>query len=101
MSNSSLDPGADRAPLLLDVRSAIEFASGHIEGAIHLPLDQLQQGARHLLPDPTHPLIVYCASGARSAFACAVLSQMGYLRAMNGGGMTLLAMSLERPVRTG
>lgn len=99
MSNSSLDSSTTRTPLLVDVRSNAEFASGHIDGALHLPLDQLQQGAQRLLPDPSQPLIVYCASGARSAFACAVLSQMGYSQAMNGGGMTLLAMSLERPLR--
>ena len=100
MSNSSLDPTAERTPLLLDVRSSAEFASGHIDGALHLPLDQIQQDAPRLLPDPSQPLIVYCASGARSAFACAVLNQMGYRRAMNGGGMSLLAMGLERPLRT-
>lgn len=100
MSNSSLDPTADRTPLLLDVRSNAEFASSHIDGAVHLPLDQLQHTAPRLLPDTSQPLIVYCASGARSAFACAVLNQMGYRQAMNGGGMTLLAMSLERPLRS-
>jgi phage shock protein E len=100
MSNSTPDPLTGHAPLLLDVRSPTEFANAHIDGALHLPLDQLQHGAARLLPDLTRPMIVYCASGARSAFACAVLSQMGYQRAMNGGGMTLLAMSLERPLRT-
>jgi phage shock protein E len=100
MSNSTLDQGDERPPLLLDVRSTAEFSAGHIDGALHLPLDQLQHGAPRLLPDPAQPLIVYCASGARSAFACAVLGQMGYSRAMNGGGMSLLAMSLERPLRS-
>ncbi|MBN8486994.1 MAG: rhodanese-like domain-containing protein [Burkholderiales bacterium] len=100
MSNSALDRTDARPPVLLDVRSSAEFAVGHIDGALHLPLDQLQQGARQLLPDHGQPLIVYCASGARSAFACAVLGQMGYRQAMNGGGMTLLAMSLERPLRS-
>lgn len=84
---------------MLDVRSPAEFSNGHIDGALHLPLDQLQQGAARLLPDLTRPLIVYCASGARSAFACAVLSQMGYQRALNGGAMTHLAMHLKRPLR--
>lgn len=90
----------ERTPLLIDVRSPAEFASGHIDGAVHLPLDQLQHGAARVLPDLTHPMIVYCASGARSAFACAVLSQMGYQQAMNGGGMAQLAMSLARPLRS-
>jgi phage shock protein E len=100
MSNAKLDKPDPDQPLLLDVRSLAEYASAHIDGALHLPLDQLQHHAPRLLPDPAQALIVYCASGARSAFACAVLAQMGYQRAMNGGGMGLLAMSLERPLRS-
>ncbi|MBQ0944905.1 rhodanese-like domain-containing protein [Ideonella sp. 4Y16] len=95
------DRTAAPPPVLLDVRTPAEFAGGHIDGALHLPLDQLQHAAPRLLPDLAQPLIVYCASGARSAFACAVLSQMGYRQAMNGGAMAQLATGLQRPLRAG
>lgn len=88
-----------QAPLFIDVRSAGEFASGYLDGAVNLPLDQLQQGIARLAPDHDRELVLYCASGARSAFGCAVLQQMGYTRATNGGGVGMLALTSGRAVR--
>lgn len=85
--------------VLIDVRSPGEFASGHLDGALNLPLDQLQQRIASAVPDPNRDLLLYCASGARSAFGCSVLHQLGYHQARNGGGIGMLAMSLQRPVR--
>lgn len=87
------------SPLFIDVRSAGEFASGHLDGALNLPLDQLQHGIAHVAPRLDQELVLYCASGARSAFACAVLQQMGYTRATNGGGVGTLALTSGRAVR--
>ena len=90
---------ADDGPLFLDVRSRGEFESGHLDGARHLPLDRLQHDIGRIVPDPQRDLVVYCASGARSAFACAVLQQLGYRQARNGGGLGMLALSTQRPIR--
>ena len=66
----------------LDVRTPEEFRSGHLPGAINLPLDQL--GA---VPLPKgRPVFVYCHSGARSAQACSTLRAMG-CQASNLGGL--------------
>jgi phage shock protein E len=89
------------AALFIDVRSAGEFASGFLDGALHVPLDQLQHRLPELVPDRDRELVLYCASGARSAFGCAVLQQMGYRRASNGGGIGTLALTSQRPVRRG
>jgi len=93
------DPAA--AALFIDVRSAGEFAGSRLEGAHNLPLDQLAQGISRLAPDRHRELVLYCASGARSAHGCALLAQLGYTRARNGGGIGALALSSQRPVRQG
>lgn len=67
---------------LIDVRSADEFAGGHIPGAINLPLDQIQSID---LPADT-PLFVYCHSGMRAGSAVKWLEAHGY-SARNIGGM--------------
>ncbi len=73
------------AMLVLDVRSAEEFAAGHVPGAINIPHDQL--GARHgELKGATGELVVYCRSGRRSALAVETLEGAGYtgLRHLQG-----------------
>ncbi len=84
--------------LLIDVRSPGEFASGHLAGAINVPLDQLQHRIGRTVPDVATPLLLYCASSARSAFACGLLQQLGYTQVSNGGGVGLLAMQLQRAI---
>lgn len=86
-------------PLLIDVRSPGEYAGGYLEGAVNLPLDQLQAGIARVAPDLTQPIVLYCASGGRSGMGCMLLQQMGYRQVSNGGGIGMLAMSSQRPVR--
>lgn len=62
--------------LILDVRTPVEFAAGHVRGARNVPVDQL--GVRLAeLGDPG-PVVVYCATGARSARATSVLKAAGF-----------------------
>jgi phage shock protein E len=73
--------------LLVDVRSPAEFAAGHIEGARNVPVGEVGQRAREL--GPTHrPVIVYCASGTRSAIAKRALVRAGFARVYNLGSMS-------------
>ncbi|HNS96967.1 MAG TPA: rhodanese-like domain-containing protein [Polyangiaceae bacterium] len=60
---------------LIDVRSEAEFASGHLPGAIHIPVNDLHP---ERLKDKTRPVVVYCASGARSAYAAKTLRKAGF-----------------------
>lgn len=72
-------------PTVLDVREDDEWAAGHIDGAIHIPLSELPSRLPEL-PD-ADPLIVTCRGGGRSAQATAYLQQIGIDAANLDGGM--------------
>lgn len=61
---------------LLDVRTAEEFAAGHLEGAVNIPVDQVEARLPEIPRD--RPVVVYCRSGARSRNAASVLRRSGY-----------------------
>ena len=64
----------DAAPTVLDVRTPSEWEAGHIEGAVHIPIAELN---RRLSDVPQGPLAVICGSGYRSAIACSLLLRNG------------------------
>ncbi len=77
------DPGA---PLFVDVREVGEWDEGHIPGAVHAPRNNLESRIETLVPDKTRELIVYCGSGARSAFSTQTLLELGYENVTNLAG---------------
>lgn len=75
--------------LIVDVRTAEEFAEGSIKNAINLPLDQIQAGnVADVLKDKHQLLLVYCRSGRRSLAAAQALAAMGYTNVKDFGGIT-------------
>ncbi len=80
--------------LIVDVRSQQEFASGHIENAINLPVDSLKQQLQKL-PNKNQIIITCCASGMRSGVAKTILISNGYSSVYNGGGWTSLQSKLK------
>jgi rhodanese-related sulfurtransferase len=72
---------------VIDVCSAEEFAAGHLIGARHVPLDQLEQQLASVAKNKSQPLILVCASGLRSKRAVAVAKKLGYEQAhsLTGG----------------
>jgi hydroxyacylglutathione hydrolase len=66
-------------PAILDVRSAREFAAGHVPGAAHVPFWEVVVGATVPSP-PDHELVVYCGHGPRAYMAGAALKRRGYKR---------------------
>jgi len=74
--------------LIVDVRTQGEFRSGAIPNAINIDLDELMYGNADLGSDFNREIIVYCATGARSAYAQRVLQQKGYTNVINGGGLS-------------
>ena len=82
---------------IIDVRSPLEYANGHLKGAVNIPHDRIEQAIDSLEGlEKTSAIMLYCQSGARSAFACQVLAQRGFTRAMNGGAMATLLLNFER-----
>lgn len=63
--------------VLLDVRTPAEFASGHVQGAKNIPVQELKTRLKEL-PPKAKSIVVYCRSGARSASASSMLRQAGY-----------------------
>ncbi|MDD4849145.1 MAG: FAD-dependent oxidoreductase [Gemmiger sp.] len=78
---------------LLDVRTAGEYARGHIEGAVNLPLDELRGRLGEL--DAAKPLYVNCQSGLRSYIACRILAQNGFTCHNLAGGYRLYASVMK------
>ncbi|MFL5886488.1 MAG: ThiF family adenylyltransferase, partial [Thermoleophilaceae bacterium] len=80
--------GNGSRPVLIDVREQHEFESGHIPGAIHVPRGHLESRIEGKAGDRAQPIVLYCASGQRSALAAHTLqSLLGYedVASMNGG----------------
>ena len=77
---------ASNGPLIVDVRTKQEFAGGSYPGAINIPLDEIPLNI-HKFGSHSGEIIVYCASGARSAYAQRILQQQGFTNVKNGGGI--------------
>lgn len=76
-----------RGAVIVDVRSPGEFRGGHASNALNLPLDQLSALASKL--DASKPILVCCATGARSAMGARLLRSRGF-EAFNAGPWTRL-----------
>jgi rhodanese-related sulfurtransferase len=72
---------------LVDVRSPGEFASRHIDGARNIPVSEIGNRTAELQP-LDGPIIVYCASGARSAMAARTLRSSGFTSVYNLGSIS-------------
>ncbi len=71
--------------IFIDVREPLEFAMGHVKGAINIPPSKLMAGAKKLsdVPKDTE-LVLYCLSGSRSNTSINILRQLGYTNLVNG-----------------
>jgi rhodanese-related sulfurtransferase len=73
--------------LVVDVRSRIEFWMGHLAGATCIPVDRIAEIEKLDNVNKDSRILVYCASGARSAAAAGTLKTLGYRRVIDGGGI--------------
>ena len=78
---------AGERPLLLDVREQDEWSEGHLPGAIHIERGNLESRVEAMILDKSREVVVYCAAGARSAFAAKSLHELGYdvVSSLSGG----------------
>jgi molybdopterin/thiamine biosynthesis adenylyltransferase len=78
----------DEGVAIVDVRETEEFGAGHLPGAKHVPRGYLESRIEGVVPDRSTQVILYCASGNRSAYAARTLKEeLGYehVRSMTGG----------------
>lgn len=95
VSSTAKDPAAARTwisagAVVIDVRTADEFADGHLDRAVNVPVgalpSRISEVAALVDGDRDRPIVVYCAAGSRAAKAKAALEAEGFTHVVNGGG---------------
>ncbi|MDO8342835.1 MAG: rhodanese-like domain-containing protein [Cellvibrio sp.] len=74
----------------IDVRTTDEFTAGHIEGAAHIPYEEIAARISEVTTDKNATIHLYCRSGNRSGIAQQTLHAMGFKNAVNKGGYEAL-----------
>ena len=82
--------------LWIDVRTAEEYKAGHLEGAIHIPYDEIEQKINAIKADKTADIQLYCRSGRRSGIALETLRSMGYSKVTNAGAYEQIKQKLPK-----
>jgi len=74
-------------PVIIDVREEKHFVLGHINGAKHISLDNLQESIRDIAPNLATPIVIYCATGDLCASVADQLQRIGYqdISTLKGG----------------
>ena len=86
----------DEPTLIIDVRTAEEFAAGHFPGAINIPHEDIIQGIEEYNVGKDQTVLLYCRSGNRSGQAEARLQSAGFSGAKNIGGLNALLAATGR-----
>ena len=84
----SIEEMLEEGATIVDVRSKAEYAGGHLNNSINIPLDSLEANLKKL--NKNKPVITCCASGMRSGSAKRILQSNGFEEVVNGGGWTSL-----------
>lgn len=74
---------ANLSPIVLDVRTRQEYASGHLADSIHIPVQELQSRYGELASYANDNILIYCATGNRSTVAAKILIDNGFTRIFN------------------
>lgn len=79
-----------RTGVWIDVRTAKEYESGHLSGAVHIPYDMIGNQIAAVVPDKAAEIHLYCRTGRRSGMALKTLENMGYTNVVNEGSYAKL-----------
>lgn len=82
----------------LDVRSTLEWLTGRVKGAVHIPHDEVAEKVAALIPDRSVPIVTYCVSGGRASYVVDAMQELGYtvIPVINGGYRELIANGMEK-----
>jgi phage shock protein E len=85
MPKDTVKKRIEAGAIIIDVRSHAEFAAGAYPGAVNIPLQDLGRRVPEIRND--RPVVLYCASGFRSASAAIFLKKAGFTDVVNAGGL--------------
>ena len=77
---------SEQNAVIIDVRENDEWNAGHIDNAIHIPLNDIQNRLKELAKYQNQPVITQCRSGTRSARAADILAKSGFINVHNMDG---------------
>ncbi len=83
---AALEEKIKAGALVVDVRTPEEFADEQFPNALNIPVDEMPRRLSEF-GDTSNPVVVYCATGSRSAYAAMVLRAAGYADVTNAGGL--------------
>ncbi len=86
MAGNSVKEKIEAGARVVDVRTPAEFKDGTYPGAINIPVSLLPVRMNELEPKDK-PIVLFCASGARSGQAARLLKQAGFTDVVNAGGL--------------
>lgn len=76
--SNALELIKNKKVVVIDVRDSKEITYKKLEGSINIPFNELNEKINSIVPDKNQPILVYCATGSRSIFACQMLANHGY-----------------------
>lgn len=84
--------------IILDVRNEEEFAENRIDGAINIPLLNIENKISSYIPDKDTNILVYCKSGVRAQLASEKLVSLGYTNVFDIGGIDTWEYGTVNPI---
>jgi phage shock protein E len=88
--------GNDAAkPVIIDVRTALEWYFGHLDGAIRIPYQEIGETIGDVVQDKSQKIYVYCRTGHRAQIAKETLEKLGYKDVVNLGSLEDAANALK------
>jgi phage shock protein E len=76
--------------IIVDVRTPEEVAAGHVTGALHIPVDEMEARIGELAAYRDERVVLYCRTGRRSGIALDILRQNGFTAVENAGAFDAL-----------
>lgn len=86
------------APQVVDVRTEQEWKEGHLQGAVLIPHDSIEQKIGAVVPDKKTKIYLYCRSGRRTGIAFDTLKKMGYQDLVNLETVEKASKELNLPI---
>ena len=86
--------------VMIDVRTDEEWRAGYIEGAIHIPLSEIEKNIENYEISKDEEILLYCRSGNRSGRAKVILDELGYTDVTNIGGIASVSEQYNLKIKT-